>query len=134
VEDRTQAAQESACRATGGLSKNFGNLITHPVLKRVVAFVGWRERPPWIVRDEYEWLWLYGAVEPTTGTGVFLLLPTMEGTCLELFLRHLRHELGKGQIGVVLDSSGSHRSGAREMASWHASALFATLQSRIEPG
>jgi hypothetical protein len=98
------------------------------------AFVGWRERPPWIVQDEYEWLWLYAAVEPTTGTGVFLLLPTMEGTCLELFLRHLRHELGQGQIGVVLDSSGSHRSGAREMASWHASALFATLQSRIEPG
>jgi len=69
------------------------------------------ERPPWIVQDEYEWLWLYAAVEPTTGTGVFLLLPTMEGQCLELFLRHLRHELGTGPIGVVLDSSGSHRSG-----------------------
>jgi transposase len=68
------------------------------------------ERPPWIVQDEYEWLWLYAAVEPTTGTGVFLLLPTMEGQCLELFLRHLRRELGKGPIGVVLDSSGSHRS------------------------
>ena len=35
----------------------------------------------------------------------------MEGQCLQLFLRHLRHELGKGPIGVVLDSSGSHRSG-----------------------
>jgi transposase len=53
---------------------------------------------------------LWAAVEPTTGTGVFLLLPSMEGQCLELFLRHLRHELGKGPIGVVLDSSGSHRS------------------------
>ena len=68
-------------------------------------------RPPWIVQDEYEWLWLYAAVEPTTGTGVFLLLPTVEGQCLELFLQHLRQELGKGPIGVVLDSSGSHRSG-----------------------
>ncbi len=68
-------------------------------------------RPPWIVQDEYEWLWLYAAVEPTTGTGVFLLLPTVEGQCLEIFLRHLRHELGEGPIGVVLDSSGSHRSG-----------------------
>jgi hypothetical protein len=43
------------------------------------------ERPPWIVQDEYEWLWLYAAVEPTTGTGVFLLLPTVEGQCLSLF-------------------------------------------------
>ncbi len=56
-------------------------------------------------------LWLYAAVEPTTGTGVFLLLPTMEDHCLEIFLRHLRQELGKGLIGVVLDSSGSQRSG-----------------------
>ena len=63
-----------------------------------------------IVQDEYEWLWLYAAVEPTTGTGIFLLLPSMEGHCLELFLRHLRHELGKGSIGVALDSSGSHLS------------------------
>jgi transposase len=35
----------------------------------------------------------------------------VEGPCLELFLRHLRHELAAGPIGVILDSSGSHRSG-----------------------
>lgn len=70
-----------------------------------------RGTPPWIVQDEYEWLWLYAAVEPTTGTGFFLLLPTVEGVCLEIFLHHLRQELGEGPISVVLDSSGSHRSG-----------------------
>jgi hypothetical protein len=48
---------------------------------------------------------LWAAVEPTTGTGVFLLLPTVENQCLEIFLLHLRHELGKGSIGAVLDSS-----------------------------
>jgi hypothetical protein len=58
------------------------------------------ERPPWIVQEEYEWVWLYAAMDPTTGTGVFLLLPTVEGACLELFLQHLRHELGDGPIGV----------------------------------
>ena len=51
------------------------------------------ERPPWIVQDEYEWLWLYTAVEPTTGTGVFLLLPNVDSQCWELFLRHLRKRL-----------------------------------------
>lgn len=96
------------------------------MLKRVVAFDEGRfglktwfrrrwcplgERPPWIVQDEYEWLWLYAAVEPTTGTGIFLLLPSVDSQCLQLFLRHLRRELGKGSIGVVLDSSGSHHSG-----------------------
>jgi transposase len=34
----------------------------------------------------------------------------VEGQCLELFLHHLRQELGEGSIGVVLDSSGSHHS------------------------
>jgi hypothetical protein len=54
---------------------------------------------------------LYAAVESTTGTGVFLLLPTMKRHCEEIFLRQLRHELGTGPIGVVLYRSGIHRSG-----------------------
>ena len=86
------------------------------------------------MQDEYEWCWLYAAVEPSTGTGVFLLLPTVEGQCLEIFLKHLRQELGEGPIGVVLDSSGSHRSGEVRWSQGHAPALSATLQSRIEPG
>ena len=41
----------------------------------------------------------------------FCRLSSVESQCLQLFLRHLRHELGKGVIGVVMDSSGSHHSG-----------------------
>ena len=47
---------------------------------------------------------------PPQAQGSFSRLSTVEGDCLELFLHHLRHELGEGPIGVVLDSSGSHRS------------------------
>ena len=67
-------------------------------------------RPPWIVQEEYEWLWLSAAVEPSSGTGVFLLLPNVEGSCLEIFLKHLRQELGEGEIGVGLDNASSHHS------------------------
>jgi hypothetical protein len=28
-------------------------------------------RPPWIVEDRYEWLWLYAAIEPRTGESFF---------------------------------------------------------------
>jgi hypothetical protein len=82
---------------------------THPAFKRVVAFDEGRFGLCALaatalvpdggnvlagrVQDEYEWLWLYAVVEPTTGTGVFLLLPTMEGHCLEIFLQHLRQHL-----------------------------------------
>lgn len=67
-------------------------------------------RPPWIVSEEYEWLWLYAAVEPSTGSGVFLLLPNVEADCLQIFLQHLRQEVGEGSIGVLLDNAPSHQS------------------------
>ncbi|GHO58551.1 transposase [Ktedonobacter robiniae] len=67
--------------------------------------------PPWIVDDRYESFWLYAAVELKTVTGHFILLPEVTGECLAPFLQHLRKEVGAETIGVVLDSSGSHRSG-----------------------
>lgn len=72
-------------------------------------------RPPWIVNDRYESFWLYAAVEPTTGTGYFLLLSEITGECLELFLQHFRSEVEAETIGMVLDSSGSHQS---KQVSW----------------
>ena len=67
-------------------------------------------RPPWVVEDRYEWVWLYAAVEPTTGQGVFLFLPTMADDCLALFLQKVRRAFGKERVGVVLDNASSHRS------------------------
>src|SRR5215211_4106762 len=38
-------------------------------------------RPPWLVHDRYEWLWLSAAVAPATGQRLVLRLPrvTKEG-------------------------------------------------------
>ena len=66
-------------------------------------------RPPWVVHDRYEWLWLYAAVEPTTGRSVFLLLPRVTKEWFGRFLESLAHEVGEERVGVVLDGSGSHR-------------------------
>jgi len=67
------------------------------------------ERPPWIVEDRYEWLWLYAAIEPASGKSIFLLLPQVDGNCLKLFLDEMRKQVS-GTIALVLDGSGSHRS------------------------
>jgi hypothetical protein len=67
-------------------------------------------RPPWIVADRYEWVWVYIAVEPTTGACCCLLLPHVDTICLNLFLAAVRAEWPAERIGVVLDGSGSHRS------------------------
>jgi hypothetical protein len=68
-------------------------------------------RPPWPVHDRYRWTWLYTAVEPATGWSCSLLLPDTDAECLDVFLRHLRRELGPGRAAVVLDGAGSHQSG-----------------------
>lgn len=67
-------------------------------------------RPPWIVNDRYEWLWLYAAVEPATGESFFLLLPRVNKPCFARFLAEFANEVTGERVGVVLDGSGSHRS------------------------
>jgi len=67
-------------------------------------------RPPWVYDDQYEWLWLYAAVEPTTGHSFCLLLPRLDGACFELFLREWRQAFPDGRVAVVLDNSGAHTS------------------------
>jgi transposase len=68
-------------------------------------------RPPWVYEDRYEWLWLYAAVEPTSGESFFLFLPRTDGACLELFLGAFRAAVPDGTVAVVLDGSGGHASG-----------------------
>lgn len=69
-------------------------------------------RPPWVVEDRYEWLWLYAAVEPATGASFCLYLPRLDGDCLEAFLHAFRNAYPTARIALVLDGSGSHSNGA----------------------
>jgi transposase len=66
-------------------------------------------RPPWLVHDRYEWLWLYAAVEPATGRSFFLLLPRVTKEWFGRFLAAFAQEVGAERVGLVLDGSGSHR-------------------------
>lgn len=66
-------------------------------------------RPPWVVHDRYEWLWLYAAVEPATGQSLFLLLPRVTKEWFARFLAAFAREVGGGRVGLVLDGSGAHR-------------------------
>jgi transposase len=66
-------------------------------------------RPPWIVHDRYQWLWLYAAVEPATGQRFFLLLPRVTKVWFARFLEAFARQTGAERVGLVLDGSGSHR-------------------------
>lgn len=64
-------------------------------------------RPPWVYDDQYEWLWLYAAVEPSTGQSFCLFLPRLDSTCFELFVREWRQAFPDGHVAMVLDNSGA---------------------------
>jgi transposase len=66
-------------------------------------------RPPWLVHDRYEWLWLYAAVEPATGQSLWLLLPRVTKDWFQRFLEAFGQATSGQRVGLVLDGSGSHR-------------------------
>jgi hypothetical protein len=69
------------------------------------------ERPEWTYTDNYEWLWLYIALEPSTGDCLCLYLPYVDTLCMQLFVDRLGEYVGKQRVGLVLDNSGAHKSG-----------------------
>ena len=77
-------------------------------------------RPPWVVDDRYDWVWLYAAVEPMTGESFFLFLPRLDGICFQIFLEEFRNWFAADdadddeKIALVLDGSPSHRNQAVE--------------------
>jgi transposase len=66
-------------------------------------------RPPWLVHDRYQWLWLYAAVEPATGRSLFLLLPRVNKEWFAAFLKAFAAATAGERVGLILDGSGSHR-------------------------
>jgi transposase len=66
-------------------------------------------RPPWLVHDRYEWLWLSAAVEPTSGQSLFWLWPRLTKEWFACFLECFAQQVGEARVGLVLDGSGSHR-------------------------
>ncbi len=68
------------------------------------------ERPEWIYEDNYEWLWVYVAVEPATGNSFCLYLPRVDSECLQIFAHRFGEYVAGKRVGLVMDGSGAHRS------------------------
>lgn len=68
--------------------------------------------PSQIVR---EYIYAYGAVCPTDGSFVSLVLPDMRTECLNIFLAELSKRNPDNHLLVVLDGAASHRSATLEI-------------------
>ena len=65
-------------------------------------------RPTWTVRREYQWTWLYAAIEPSTGQDFCLYLPRLDGICYEVFLKHLSQSFPHELILLIQDNAPAH--------------------------
>ncbi len=82
-----------------------------PILRRVWARKGTRVRV--IVRPRYQWMYLYGFVQPQSGKTSWLLMPTVNTQAFSLALAAFAHEQGVGpnkHLLLVLDQAGWHKS------------------------
>ena len=58
-----------------------------------------------------EYIYLYGAVSPKDGTCVYLIMPTSNTECFQVFLEVLARKFVRQDILLVLDGAPNHRSG-----------------------
>lgn len=82
-----------------------------PIMKRVWSPRGKR----WVARvnHRYEWLYVFGFVEPDTGKTVWYLLPTVNIVAMERVLKNFAKAVGVGKdkhVVLVLDGAGWHTS------------------------
>jgi hypothetical protein len=58
-----------------------------------------------------EYIYLYGAVSPKDGTCVYLIMPTSNTACFQVFLDVLARKFARQHILLVLDGAPNHRCG-----------------------
>jgi transposase len=68
-------------------------------------------RPRAIKQTEYDWIYLYGAVNPRSGDSVALLAPTVNTFVMNQHLRMISEHVGPDvHVVLVLDQAGWHMS------------------------
>ena len=76
-------------------------------LSRVWAKRGSRPTAP--LQNEYEWVYLYGAVNPNTGESCALVLPWANTAMMQLHLDAISRQVGsRRHVVLVLDNAGWH--------------------------
>lgn len=66
-------------------------------------------RPTAVKQTEYEWVYLFGAVNPVTGASSAMLAPTVNAEYMNEHLRFIGEQVGdKSHAVLVLDGAGWH--------------------------
>jgi len=111
AERKTELAQQFQEATVEVWSFDEHRLGLKPIIRKVWARVS--ERPVAAVNYRYEWTYLYGFVEPSTGKTAWLILPKVNVAWFNQALEVFAKQTGAGadkQILLVIDGAGWHRS------------------------
>lgn len=103
VEDVISEKQSPPVRLFCQDESRFGIL---PVVQRRITACG--VKPVATVDYQYDWFYLYGAVEPLTGDGLFLELPQLTGECFQIFIDEFAQTFADTLNIMVLDNGRFH--------------------------
>lgn len=102
--------RENPAAQVGLWSEDEARFGLQPIIRKRWSKVG--IRPLAEVNPQYEWTWSYGAVEMSSGESFFLLLPNLQATSVEIFLREFASakKLSRKKIAILLwDGAPAHR-------------------------
>jgi transposase len=81
-------------------------------------------QPVGAVQHVFEWFYVYGAVEPTTGARFFLELPYLNADTFQIFIDAFAHAFPDSLNLLLLDNSGAHTA---QRLQWPANVRYAWL-------
>ena len=87
-----------------------------PIIRKVWAPIG--KRPIAIVEHQYEWVYVYGFVEPKTGRTRYYLIPRVNSQWVNLVMKTFaeEEEISEEKIIILVeDNAGWHKSKNREL-------------------
>ena len=99
VEGTISEEQSSSVRLFCQDESRFGIL---PVVQRRITTCG--VKPVATVDYQYDWFYLYGAVEPRTGERLFLELPRLTAECFQIFIDEFSDTFANTLNIMVLDN------------------------------
>jgi transposase len=82
-----------------------------PIVKKVWSPIG--QRPQAVVQHQYQWLYVYGFVEPKSGKTLWYLIPRVNTQWMNVVLETFATEAGADKDKIILlvqDRAGWHRS------------------------
>jgi hypothetical protein len=78
-----------------------------PLTRRRITAKG--VKPVQGVQQVFESYYVYGAVEPLTGEGLFLEMPRLDSDCFQVFLNEFSRNYSDRFIIIMLDNGGLHK-------------------------